>query len=323
MEYSSKIMIYAPIIIPTLNRNKHLERCIVSLQKNSWAKYTDLIISVDYPPTDKYVPGHRKVCKYLEKGINGFLNVEIIYHEKNLGAYENYQFLKRHVSTKYDRYIFSEDDNEMSPNFIEYIDKGLELFENNENIIAVCSTGAGGEKETDDENVVLTHNYSAHGYGTWFKKDDKFTEQINRAYFEDISRNIKKLWQLYKYDPSLIFACQSAIFRKEKLYQLPDGSIPIVDMTIKIYAVLEDKYVVCPCIRKSRNWGYDGSGVNCLGKETYQPKVQIDTRKEFIYQYKETIRESKLPPKRGILIRCRVILAFLKLYIWKYMMCKK
>ncbi len=35
-------MVYAPIIIPTLNRYEHLKRCVKSLQQNGWAKYTEL-----------------------------------------------------------------------------------------------------------------------------------------------------------------------------------------------------------------------------------------------------------------------------------------
>ena len=62
-------MKYAPIIIPTLNRIEHLKRCITSLQKNPWAKYTPLIVSVDYPPNERYVEGYKKVCKYLKEEI--------------------------------------------------------------------------------------------------------------------------------------------------------------------------------------------------------------------------------------------------------------
>ena len=60
-------MIYAPILITTLNRYECLRRCIESLQKNSWADKTELFISVDYPPTDKYVDGYNKIKKYLNK----------------------------------------------------------------------------------------------------------------------------------------------------------------------------------------------------------------------------------------------------------------
>lgn len=306
-------MVYAPVIITTLNRKVHLKRCIESLQRNSWAKYTTLIIGVDYPPSEKYQAGYHEVCAYLQKEIEGFAKVEITYHKENLGPHENFLFLARTIREWCDRYIFTEDDNEMSPNFIEFIDKGLELFEHNDSVLAICSTGAENEQESPEENVVLTHNYSAHGYGTWFKKEDEFSAQITREYFENIGRSIKTLWKLYRYDPELVFTCQSAIFRKEKLYQISDGSIPIIDMTIKVYSVLENKYVVCPCIKKSRNWGYDGSGVNCLNVKGRLRNVAIDGRKNFDFHFSEEMKISKVQKKYSLEIKGRIFVAIFRL----------
>ena len=58
-------MVYAPIIIVTLNRYEHLKRCIESLQKNGWAKYTELYISVDYPADESHWEGYGKVRERL------------------------------------------------------------------------------------------------------------------------------------------------------------------------------------------------------------------------------------------------------------------
>ena len=51
-------MSYAPVLITTCNRYEHLKRCVESLSKCTLASETDLIISVDYPPSDKYVDGN-------------------------------------------------------------------------------------------------------------------------------------------------------------------------------------------------------------------------------------------------------------------------
>lgn len=101
-------MIYAPIIIATLNRYEHLKRCIESLQKNSWAKYTELYISVDYPAKEVHWEGYRKVREYLEAGIEGFKKVEVYYQSFNLGGAENFMFLKRIIFQSYDRWIETE-----------------------------------------------------------------------------------------------------------------------------------------------------------------------------------------------------------------------
>lgn len=309
-------MIYAPIAIPTLNRTEHLKRCIKSLQNNPWAQYTPLIISVDFPPEAKYVEGYKKICEYLKKGINGFYSVDIVYQKVNLGAYNNESFLSEYVAGKYDRYIFTEDDNEFSANFIEYIDRGLELFENDEKVMAICAVGASST-EDEENNVVLSQNFAGYGYGIWFRKEKQLREGINKDFLLYYARNIRYLLGLAKKQAGVLFAFQSAAYKKEKLYQLPDNAVPYIDQTIKMYLIAEDKYVASACIRKVRNWGMDGSGVNCPKNEKYRAEnLEIDTREHFDYRYSIPMKIQKMSDKYSLAICCRVIIAVIKIWIW-------
>ena len=73
-------MKYAPVLIPTLNRDRHLKRCLDSLAASSVAKYTDIYISLDYPPSEKYVAGYERVKKLLEEyDFSGFKSHTILY----------------------------------------------------------------------------------------------------------------------------------------------------------------------------------------------------------------------------------------------------
>lgn len=312
-------LVYAPIIIPTLNRYEHLVRCITALQKNSWAEKTPLYISVDFPPAVKYEEGYQKICRYLKSGIKGFASVVIFYQEQNLGAYENEQFLLTQIRGKYDRYIFTEDDNDFSPNFIEYIDKGLEIFKENMDVIAICATGVSG-METKEANVVLSTNYCAHGCGLWFAKNDMMQEKINRKYFVEIAKSYSKMLALAGAHPSFLFAVQSAILRKERLYQMPNGEIPLIDMTKNIYMFFEKKYVITCLCKKARNWGYDGSGENCDNDKRAQIKntqIEIDTRSHFEYVYSDFLQVRKIEKKYSLDILCRIIMVFIKLTGWR------
>jgi len=310
-------MIYAPIIIPTLNRIEHLRRCITSLQNNAWAKYTPLIISVDYPPEERYKSGYKQVCKYLGEEVTGFQSVKVIYQSQNLGAYENAIYLIEYVKKEYDRYIFSEDDNEFSPNFIEYIDKGLSEFENDKSIIAICSSGVD-EDETKTENIVLSQNFAAYGYGTWITKMEEYHQQINRENLESIAKNTKVMLKLACAQPRFIFALQSAIFKKEKVYQLPNDIVPVIDQTIIMYMFSEQKYVIAPCSSKVRNWGYDGSGENCSKDIQYDAsRIKIDREKKFDYNYKYPLKKAKFRGGYSLENICRIILVFFKIWFWR------
>ena len=58
-------MIYAPVVIPTLNRYEHLRQCLESLSNCTLAEETEVYVALDYPPLEKYVEGWQKTREYL------------------------------------------------------------------------------------------------------------------------------------------------------------------------------------------------------------------------------------------------------------------
>lgn len=72
-------MIYAPVLIPTLNRYDHLRRCLESLSRCSWAEYTDVFVALDYPPEqnrEKYEDGWRQNRAYL-RSLQGGVSMDL------------------------------------------------------------------------------------------------------------------------------------------------------------------------------------------------------------------------------------------------------
>ena len=117
--------IFAPIIIHTLNRYKHFKRCLESLERCTCADQTDVYVGLDYPPSDKYVEGWKKIDAYLvekEKN-NGFKRLYVKRRNHNYGVgndNSNGSALMKEVKEVSNCYIFTEDDNEFSPDFLSY-----------------------------------------------------------------------------------------------------------------------------------------------------------------------------------------------------------
>lgn len=65
-------MIYAPVLIPTLCRSDHFIRCLESLKKNTWAKYTEVYIAVDYPAKESHWDGYSSLLdmKYFQSKVS-------------------------------------------------------------------------------------------------------------------------------------------------------------------------------------------------------------------------------------------------------------
>ena len=256
-------MAFAPIIIPTLNRVTHLKRCIESLQKNLWVEKTPLIISVDYPTKSEHEEGYREVIKFLNSGIDGFRSVEIIYQKENHGAIENGLFLLNYIRDRYEYYIFSEDDNEFSPYFIQYMNECLEKYKDNEQIVAICSMSRLNDSYYAG-NVYSTPLFLAYGYGAWFHKNDDLQKKIcNRTFYTETIYSVRTLLYMADISSQILFSLQSIIYDKDDLFRRKDGSVPFIDVTISIYNILEQTVCIYPSKSLSKNWGYDGSGANC------------------------------------------------------------
>lgn len=283
-------MIYAPVVIPTLNRVEHLRRCLESLMKNSYAKYTDIYISVDFPPSDKYVEGHKKVVEYLkseeEHLKQSFNEVYIYYQERNLGAYTNGPFLRDIVenSGKYEGYIFSEDDNEFAPCFLEYIDKGLEKYKDDDSIMVIASTTSDVDIDVNKFNSYKTISSSAWGVGKWFRKEWTYRKSFNRQLFENISKSFGTMYNIFKISPDLFNAFYNTLLCRGNTYVLEDGSPREIDMNRFIYNIVNEKCIIRPTVSKTRNWGMDGSGINS-GYSKISPLEQ-ELSKEVSFDYK-------------------------------------
>ena len=279
-------MIYAPIIIPTLNRKKHLERCINSLSKNRISSESDIYISVDYPPLEKYKKGYQEVVDYLKtnpKIFTSFKSVHIYYQKENLGPNKNSQFLINIIEKKYSNYIYTEDDNEFAPNFLEYINKGLLKYEKNEHILAIC-----GYKDTEyisRGNIIASKIYPAYGVGRWVWKNKKMKSDISIYLFNKDLYSSKLMKRLKKNNRMLynLYVTQILFGSKPPFWNA--GQLCCIDSVISIYLHVTDNICIVPQISKSRTWGNDGSGVNMLDMGVnVEEEYEIDSDNSFDFE---------------------------------------
>lgn len=276
----------APVIITTLNRKNHLKRCIDSLRDNTLANETDLFISVDFPPSDKYVEGYEEVKAYLGKGIAGFRKVTIIYQEHNIGPQNNMEFLIDQVRGTYDVFIMSEDDNEFSPNFLDFINKGIAKYNDDESVYII--TGFNEDRHADylGQSVGFDHDLAPLGAACWHDKYDRLMAKINRKNFISYIKDNKKSKLLYKEFGNRFWQLVEAVIadpEDETDIFIHEGDISHIDYTVGVVMVCENLYCVRPNLSLVRNWGYDGTGVHCStdGGNYSGRAISHDTRFEF------------------------------------------
>ncbi len=266
---------YAPIYIPTLCRYEHFIRGLESLKKNGWAKYTDVYIALDYPAKESHWEGYRKICDYLENGdFSVFAGFYVIKREKNIGSLANIDSMRDELLEKYDRWIMAEDDIEFSPVFLEYMNKCLDLFENDPDVFAVNGyTYPISYKISEGSNIVKQFaTVSEWGIGYWKKKYIEARDRIQNDY-------------LRKQFP---YAAKSGVLdrmvnsrRCDYInYALSGNTDPLythmTDISMGIYINLNEMCVISPTLSKTRNHGFDGSGLYCVKIEEAEGKHSLD-----------------------------------------------
>lgn len=285
-------MIYAPVIVKTLNRYEHLRRCIESLQRNEWSEYTELYISVDYPVKQSHWEGYLKIKEYVNSEISGFKSVTVFMQDRNLGSYKNADFIIDKVFEKYDRAIETEDDNEFSHNFIEYMDRGLERFKGDSSILFISGYVDEQPWNSHGGNIMKLATTSYYGLGIWKDKWLQLRTELKRELFDKIGRNPYYVWKLYHYSRNMLwwYVHRYLCDPYEPMFD-EHGELALMDINFNIYCIIENKYIIVPIQSLVRNWGRDGSGEHCGINVEYHPEnFVISEDKNFVYKIPESFR---------------------------------
>lgn len=279
----NKLNNFAPVLICTLNRYTHFKRCVESLSACTHADNTDLFIGLDYPLKDEHWEGYLIIKDYLPS-ISGFKTVTIIEREVNYGVHENFSNMEEYVFAQYDRLIGSEDDNEFAPNFLDYINKGLDLYEKDSRIYAIC-----GYKYMIDipQNYLPNHfigrAFSGWGYGIWKSRHEEFRRDylLYDAVIHRLRNTREALMNLVSTNAFLVIE--------------REGSL-LGDYARTAGLTLSDMYCVFPVITKVKNHGHDGSGVNCglINHGNSFLSQTLDPDKEFVFSKPPNIASNQI-----------------------------
>lgn len=241
-------MNFAPVIIPTLSRYGHFKNCVESLRLCKYSNNTDLFIFLDYPSKESHWDGYENIKKYLPT-IKGFKSINIIERKRNFGAVDNFFKSVEYVLERSDRLIFSEDDNVFSPDFLDFVNQGLDVYKDRKDILSI-----NGYQypvilpKKNKQDVYLYNGFSAWGFGTW---KDKWYE-IN--------------WDLEALNSRLNNKRQANNLLSKKMIKslneiVETGNIK-GDVIICYHQTVSNMYSVFPFVSRVKNTGHDGSGVH-------------------------------------------------------------
>lgn len=174
-------MTYSPIVVFGFNRPDAIRNTIASLLKNEEAKESDLFVFVDGPREGK-VGEKEKVeeVRELVKNIAAFKSLHYSFSEKNKGLASSIIEGVSQVINLYGRVIVLEDDLVLMPNFLNFMNQGLDFYENNQQVMSVCghSCKVKTPKGYPYDAYFFTRS-SSWGWGTWKDRWNQVDWELN------------------------------------------------------------------------------------------------------------------------------------------------
>jgi len=125
-----------PVAIFAYQRPIHLRRCWQSLRQNPEASKTRLYIFVDGAKGQEDMKKRNEVIQET-RCIQGFFNVEIMVREKNLGLSGSVLEAVAGVLGNEPAAIFVEDDLEVSPFFLKYMNEATAIYQDHPAVASV------------------------------------------------------------------------------------------------------------------------------------------------------------------------------------------
>ena len=258
----------APIVLFTYNRLWHTKQTAEALQKNLFAKQSNLFIFSDGPKTDKDDPKVKEVREYL-KTIKGFKNIEIIERNKNWGLANNIIDGVTKIVNEYGRIIVLEDDIVTSPYFLKYMNEALNRYEDEERVMHI--SGYMYPIKTDGlPDTFFLKPTSCWGWATW-KRAWKYFERNPEKQIKILTKNQIKDFNLnnsYDYWSQIILNYQGKLYTWAIFWYL------------SVY--LNNGLSLHPRESLTKNVGTDGSGVHFTSKtDIFETELSIKDSWEF------------------------------------------
>jgi hypothetical protein len=245
----------APISVMVYDRLEHFKKCIGSLTKNPEAKNSILYIFSD----GARIGDEAKISSVRDyiATLDGFKDIRVFFQEKN-DHEKNAHDLEFIPIDSHGKAIILEDDNVVSPFFLEYMNYALNFFQNDDQILGISGYAPPlGQNNFTPSDVYLSYFYSGWGHATWSHKP--YFEFLNRDKpYEDMIRSgIRE--KVKRIHPKLHLA----------LKRMDDGMHKGGDQKLSYYMIKHGLYQIKPVISLVKNIGHDGSGVHCGASERF------------------------------------------------------
>ncbi len=262
---------FAPIALIVYARPEHTRRTLESLKNNTLADQSELYVFADGPKADAAEKTREDIAEVrrIIREIGWSSPIHFYEQEKNRGLDNSIIHAVTMLTEKYGRVIVVEDDLVLGKGFLEYINKGLNLYEEASNVFGISGYASPTRQQ-------MPHSYflpvfSSWGWGTW-----------------------KRAWDTFKHDPKSLYDSIMSLPQQEQVRfdfgKMPNrgmlqniitkGKTTCWDICTSATMFLKDMIFLYPGQSLVQNIGYDGTGHNCTAQEDFYSSVRASDFQE-------------------------------------------
>lgn len=241
----------APIALFVYNRPEHTRQTVESLRANDLSQQSDLFVFADAARDSSALEGVEKVRAYVS-GIEGFRSVSITRREHNLGLSKSIVDGVTKVCLDHGRVIVVEDDIQTAPDFLPFINQALKRYEESAHVFSI-----GGFNlpitvpESYAYDAFCSYRFQCWGWATWKDRWKKADWSVSD--YQEFRANRQQQERFNRGGDDLSWLLGRHMTGK-------------IDSWDTVWAYTHSKYdgvALLPIASKTRNMGFDGSGIHC------------------------------------------------------------
>lgn len=239
----------APVGISVYTRLGHLKKAVEALKRNKLACATNLIIYSDAAakPEDEAIVA--QVREYSHS-ITGFRTVTVIERPINYGGVANAHEGLKQLLRIFKAVICIEDDIEVAPGFLEFMNKALIFYEKNPSVISISGYSPPLEIENYvEKDFYVMNRFCGWGCGIYQRSLEWFTTKISQEEFDSV--NDKS--QLCEFGDDVLEMVKNEVA----------GKLDAADVRCMFRQVAHGGATIYPKYSLVQNNGHDGTGYHC------------------------------------------------------------
>jgi len=263
----------APIIFFAYKRPEHVRRSLESIERCEGAAESELFIYSDGPRGIEDEEGVEEVRKII-KSRQWCKETHVIEREKNMGLSNSIIEGVTEIISRYERAIIIEDDLVLSSQFLNFMNKGLEIYKDVPRVMEIAGYSLPVKNKLPD--TYFFRATSSWGWATWKRAWHKFEPDVEKLLPRFESKKIQ-----WEYDVK---------GSEDFFYILKNDAIGVVDSWDARWhasVFLNEGLCLYPGKSLVKNIGHDGSGEHCGQTTSYDVNLSDNEDISFEHEIRE------------------------------------